>query len=63
MTISDTSASFDSETGGLSGTMTLNMYYLMNTGKEYIPPEFEGISKGVTNIFGGSADDAGDTDE
>lgn len=55
MTITASTASFDSETGRLTGDMTLNMYYLTNTGKEYEAPDFEGISKGVSNIFGGPA--------
>lgn len=55
MTITASTASFDSETGRLTGDMTLNMYYLTNTGKEYETPDFEGISKGVSNIFGGPA--------
>lgn len=55
MTITESTASFDSETGRLTGDMTLNMYYLTNTGKEYEAPDFEGISKGVSNIFGGPA--------
>lgn len=59
MTITDFQSAYDSETGKLSGNMTINMYYMMNTGKEYIPPEFEGISKGVSNIFGGSAVESG----
>lgn len=62
MTISDFQSAFDSETGKLSGNMTINMYYMMNTGKEYIPPEFEGVSKGVSNIFGGPAVEPGNED-
>lgn len=63
MTITESSASFDSETGRLTGDMTLNMYYLTNTGKEYEAPDFEGISKGVSNIFGGSAGTPGASNE
>lgn len=55
-TITDFSATYDSETGGLTGEMTLNMYYLTNTGKDYVPPVFENMTKGTINIFGGSAD-------
>lgn len=62
MTITDFQSAYDSETGKLSGNMTINMYYMMNTGKEYIPPEFEGISKGVSNIFGGPAVEPGNED-
>ena len=38
----------------LNGEMTLNMYYLENTGKEYVPPVFPNMSKGVMSIFGRS---------
>lgn len=55
-TITDFSATYDSATGGLTGEMTLNMYYLTNTGKDYVPPVFENMTKGTINIFGGSAD-------
>ena len=55
-TITKFSATYNSETGGVSGEMTLNMYYLMNTGKDYVPPIFEYMQKGTDNIFGGTAD-------
>lgn len=54
-TIAQFSASFDNSTGKLTGDMTLNMYYLENTGKDYVPPVFENMPKGVNNIFGGSS--------
>ena len=54
-TIAQFSASFDNSTGKLTGDMTLNMYYLENTGKDYVPPVFENMPKGVSNIFGGSS--------
>lgn len=56
MTITDFSAQYSSETAGLEGEMTLNMYYITNTGKEYVPPVFENMTKGTINIFSGSAD-------
>jgi hypothetical protein len=52
MTIPAITATYDSETGKLSGTFTLNMYYVRLVGREYQAPEIEGISKGVTDIFG-----------
>lgn len=51
-TITQFTAAFDDATGKLTGEMTLNMYYIMNTGKEYVPPVFDFMPKGVSNIFG-----------
>ena len=51
-TITQFSAAFDDATGKLTGEMTLNMYYITNTGKDYVPPVFEFMPKGVSNIFG-----------
>lgn len=51
-TIDQFSTSFDDTTGKLTGEMTLNMYYLTNTGKDYVPPVFDFMPKGVNNIFG-----------
>lgn len=51
-TITQFSATFDDATGKLTGEMTLNMYYITNTGKEYVPPVFDFMPKGVNNIFG-----------
>lgn len=53
-TISQFTANYDDSTGKLNGEMTLNMYYLENTGKEYVPPVFPNMSKGVMSIFGRS---------
>lgn len=46
------SATYDQVSDMVSGTITMNMYYLMNTGKEYEAPEIIGIDKGVESIFG-----------
>lgn len=54
-TIPKFTASYDSSTGDVVGEMTLNMYYLTNTGKEYVPPVFENMPKGKVSIFGNSA--------
>lgn len=51
-TITQFSATFDDATGKLTGEMTLNMYYITNTGKDYVPPVFDFMPKGVSNIFG-----------
>ncbi len=51
-TITQFTAAFDDTTGKLTGEMTLNMYYITNTGKEYVPPVFDFMPKGVSNIFG-----------
>lgn len=51
-TITQFTATFDDATGKLTGEMTLNMYYITNTGKEYVPPVFDFMPKGVSNIFG-----------
>lgn len=51
-TITQFTAAYDEATGKLSGEMTLNMYYVTNTGKDYVPPVFEFMPKGVNNIFG-----------
>ena len=42
-TIDQFSASFDDTTGKLTGEMTLNMYYLTNTGKDYVPPDRKSV--------------------
>lgn len=52
--ITATTATYDSETGGLTGNMTINMYYITETGKDYIPPKFNFMEKGVDSIFGGT---------
>lgn len=50
-TIPAISAAYDSETGKLAGTMTVNLYYLTETGREYEEPKLSGIGKGVSDIF------------
>ena len=51
MTIPAITAAYDNETGMISGVMTVDLYYLTNTGKEYEPPVVEGIQSGVSDIF------------
>lgn len=63
-TISSITAAYDSTTGNLSGVITVNMYYLTDTGKEYDPPHITGISKGLPNIFRSSGGTVvGETEE
>ena len=52
MTIPSINATFDSETGKLSGTVTIDMYYLPVYGKEYEAPDVSGVADGTKNIFG-----------
>lgn len=50
-TIPSITAAYDSETDKITGVITIDMFYLTNTGKEYDAPNITGISKGVTDIF------------
>lgn len=50
--IDNISLTFDSETGDLSGTMTVNMQYLLGSDREYVPLTVDGIEIGTANIFG-----------
>jgi len=43
---------FDSGTGNLSGTMTLNQYYLTGTEGIYTPSSIPAMMTGLDNIFG-----------
>lgn len=45
-------AEYDEESGGLVGSISLHMYYLTNTDREYEAPEITGVDKGVFDIFG-----------
>lgn len=55
-TIPVISASCNSETGLIKGSVTFRMYYLSGTGKTYKAPELEPQDTGVTNIFGNIID-------
>lgn len=50
-TIPQLSVSYDTETSGLIGSATINMYFLTGTDKEYVPPVINGMPKGVDDIF------------
>lgn len=52
MTVPAVSASYDPTTDMISGSLSIYMYYLQNTGKEYEAPVIHGIDKGVDSIFG-----------
>lgn len=54
-TVPDISATYDVSTDMISGMVSLKMYYLMNTDKEYEAPSGNGGPKGVDSIFGGGA--------
>lgn len=43
--------SFDSATGNLSGTMTMNLYFMMGIDKQYQPLQIPPVQKGVNDIF------------
>lgn len=51
-TIADVALGYDSGTGLLNGSMTVNRYSLTGTGATYSPPSFPAVSTGKQNIFG-----------
>lgn len=54
MTIGDLSTTYDTATGNLTGSMTVNLYMLSGTAiqKTYEPPNMNDIKTGRDNIFG-----------
>lgn len=46
------SATFDSSTGELTGSMSYYCYFLFGTYKDYEVPTIDGIEHGTSNIFG-----------
>lgn len=52
MTAPTVAATYDQVTDMVSGSITMNLYYLTDTGKEYVAPVIPGIEKGVESIFG-----------
>lgn len=52
MTIDNISASFDSGTGKLAGTMVVNLFSMENTGTTYNEPDAGNVKLGTDNIFG-----------
>lgn len=56
VSIDSTSLSYDSTTGELTGSMTINRYALTGTGKVYNGPDIGNISIGTDNLFGTKAE-------
>lgn len=52
MNIEAISIAYDSESNGLKGNITLNLFAVTGTGKEYTAPDISGLSMGTGNIFG-----------
>lgn len=52
MTLDNVTASFDSATGNLSGSITINLFSMSGTGKSYIQPNAGSVAYGTKNIFG-----------
>lgn len=50
-TVPIVSSAFDAESGKLTGSITVKMFYLTNTDKEYVEPDPGNIRSGVKNIF------------
>lgn len=50
-TIPSITAVYDSDSGFVSGVISINMFYLTDTGREYEVPEITGNRKGVQSIF------------
>lgn len=50
--IDSLTASFDTSTGLLVGSTTLNMYLVPDQDKEYVQPNFSAVLLGTDNIFG-----------
>lgn len=46
------SLAYDSEKGNLSGTITVSMYFLLGSDREYIPETIDSVSTGTSNVFG-----------
>lgn len=63
ITITQSDSQFDKETGKLVGSMILNMYYITNSGKDYVKPDFGSSTKGVENIFGSTTAAVTDSEE
>lgn len=52
MSVDTASFTTDTETGKLTGSITVNMYYLYGSDKPYEPLSIDGVSLGTDNIFG-----------
>lgn len=52
MTLDNVTASFDSSTGNLTGTMTVNLYFMTGVDNTYTQPDAGVVDYGTDNIFG-----------
>ena len=52
MTLDNVNASFDSTTGKLTGSITVNLFSMAGTGKTYTEPAAGSVVYGTNNIFG-----------
>lgn len=52
MTLDNVNASFDSSTGNLSGSITVNLFAMAGTDKAYTEPDAGSVAYGTSNIFG-----------
>ena len=52
MTLDNVNVSFDSGTGNLSGSITVNLFSMAGTGKSYSEPDAGNVTYGTKNIFG-----------
>ena len=52
MTLDNVNASFDSTTGNLTGSITVNLFSMAGTGKTYTEPDAGSVAYGTNNIFG-----------
>jgi hypothetical protein len=52
MSVEGVSLGYDNSTGALSGSMSLNTYYLLGTDKLYSEPYIPNMRMGVETIFG-----------
>lgn len=52
MTLDNVTASFDSSTGNLTGSLSVNLFSMTGTGKTYTEPDAGSVAYGTNNIFG-----------
>ena len=56
MSVGDVNVQFDSSTGRLNGSITVNFYCLLGNGVPYEDPDVSGFTYGVDNVFGAFED-------
>ncbi len=52
ITVDSVNASFDSSTGNLTGTLTVNLFSMTGTSNSYTEPDAGSVAHGTGNIFG-----------